>query len=67
MPGDGENIVSMEKFDGMLTSIECANDQLTLAFEDDATFAYAQNVWDWVNGADNHSFIMVCKPIVSPG
>ena len=32
---------------------------MTLTFEDDATFAYAQRVWDWVNGADNHTFLMV--------
>lgn len=49
----------MEKFDGMLSSIKCADDLMTLGFKDDATFAYAQKVWDWVNGADNHSFIMV--------
>jgi hypothetical protein len=59
MPGDNENILSMEKFDGMLTSIECTPQGMTLAFDDDSSFAYAQKVWDWVNGADNHTFLMV--------
>jgi hypothetical protein len=59
MPDDNENILSMEKFDGMLTSIECAPQGMTLAFDDDSSFAYAQKVWDWVNGADNHTFLMV--------
>jgi hypothetical protein len=59
MPGDGENILSMEQFDGMLTSVQCNTNDVALTFEDDATFAYAQQVWDWVNGADNHSFVMV--------
>lgn len=49
----------MEKFDGMLTSIKCDQQSLTLTFEDDSSFAYAQKVWDWVNGADNHTFLMV--------
>ncbi|KAJ9657809.1 hypothetical protein H2201_008022 [Coniosporium apollinis] len=36
--GDTENILSMEKFEPLLTSVE---------------------LWDWVNGADDHSFLMV--------
>lgn len=59
MPGDTENIVSMEKFSGMLEHIDCTADGLTLKFKDDATFAYAKKVWDWVNGADDHAFVMV--------
>lgn len=59
MPGNEENIISTEAFDGMLTSMECNQDNIAMTFEDDATFAYAQQVWDWVNGADNNSFVMV--------
>lgn len=59
MPGESENILSMEKFKGMLTSVQCSPNSMTLAFEDDTSFAYAQRTWDWVNGADNHTFIMV--------
>ncbi|KAF2711379.1 hypothetical protein K504DRAFT_531975 [Pleomassaria siparia CBS 279.74] len=59
MPGATEGIVSMERFDGMLTATECNADNIALTFEDDATFLYAQQVWDWVNGADNHSFVMI--------
>ena len=58
-PNDTENVVSMERFDGMLTSVECTQQGMTLGFEDDSSFAYAQKVWDWVNGADNHTFVMV--------
>ncbi|KAF1991747.1 hypothetical protein K402DRAFT_459702 [Aulographum hederae CBS 113979] len=61
-PGDDENILSIEKFEGMLNSINCTNSSLVLAFKDDHAFAYAQRVWDWVNGADNHSFVMVAGP-----
>jgi hypothetical protein len=59
MPGDIENILSMERFDGMLKSVDCTDHEMSLQFNDDATFAYAQRVWDWVNGEDNHTFVMV--------
>jgi hypothetical protein len=49
----------MEKFDGMLLSCNATQTGLELQFEDDQSFAYAQRVWDWVNGADNHTFLMV--------
>ncbi|MCJ1264543.1 hypothetical protein MMC22_004415 [Lobaria immixta] len=59
MPGDVENILSMEKFYPLLKSVNCSRDKMTLAFKNDKTFAYAQKVWDWVNGADDHAFVMV--------
>ncbi|KAI9838419.1 MAG: hypothetical protein M1837_002502 [Sclerophora amabilis] len=59
MPNDNENILSMEKFHGMLSSVKCSPQGMELEFEDDGSFAYAQKVWDWVNGADNHTFLMV--------
>lgn len=43
----------------MLTSVQCSSTTLTLSFIDDDTFAYAKQVWDWVNGADDHEFLMV--------
>ncbi|KIX09755.1 uncharacterized protein Z518_00836 [Rhinocladiella mackenziei CBS 650.93] len=58
-PGSNENVLSMETFDGMLISQNCTPNGMTLQFEDDSTFAYAQHVWDWVNGADNHTFLMI--------
>ena len=30
-----------------------------MTFEDNTAFEYAKKVWDWVNGADDHSFILV--------
>lgn len=59
MPNENENVLSMEKFDGMLTSVKCSPHDMELKFDDDGSFAYAQRVWDWVNGADNHTFVMV--------
>ncbi|KAF2110508.1 hypothetical protein BDV96DRAFT_604072 [Lophiotrema nucula] len=62
MPGETENILSMEKFDGMVNSVQCNSDNIAMTFKDDATFAYAQKMWDWVNGEANHSFVMVAGP-----
>ena len=59
MPGDVEGILSVETFDDMLTSIECKDDGLDLTFEDATAFAYAKRVWDWVNSANEHSFVLV--------
>ncbi|KAF1997124.1 hypothetical protein P154DRAFT_537442 [Amniculicola lignicola CBS 123094] len=62
MPGEAENILSMESFDGMTKSIECNPDTVAITFNDDATFAYAQKVWDWVNGVENNSFVSIAGP-----
>jgi gas vesicle protein len=62
MPGDDEHILSMRKFKGMTKSIICRDKSIEIAFYDDNTFEYAKKVWDWVNGADNHTFVMVADP-----
>ena len=49
----------MERFDDMLTDIKCNDNSIEMVFKDDATFAYTQEVWDWVNGDQNSSFVMV--------
>ena len=59
MPHDHEGVLSMERFDGLLTNVDRSEKGLALTFEDDPAFAYAKQVWDWVNGADNHTFLMV--------
>jgi hypothetical protein len=58
-PGDDENVLSLERFKSILKSVSCSSTSITLAFDDDSSFAYAKRVWDWVNGADNHAFILV--------
>lgn len=59
MEGEAENILSMEKFDGMIENLECSDTQMKITFDDEESYQYAQHAWDWVNGADNHSFVMV--------
>lgn len=59
MPNAQENVLSMERFSDMLTSVNCTQSTIDMAFEDDETFAYAKAVWDWVNGEENDTFVMV--------
>lgn len=59
MPADHENIINMEKFFPLIKSLTCDEKGLTLAFKDDATFEKAKAIWDWANGAENRSFVMV--------
>ena len=58
-PDDHENILSMEKFSGMLSAVSCSNTALQLSFKDDSDFDYAQRIWDWVNAHNNNSFVLV--------
>jgi hypothetical protein len=58
MAGDNENILTMEKFSGLTKSIKCTQSQIDIQFKDSASYAYAKQVWDWVNGADNHSLFV---------
>ncbi|KAE9976633.1 hypothetical protein EG328_002531 [Venturia inaequalis] len=62
MPGDNENILSMARFRGMTKNIQCGDKSMEITFYDNSTFQYAMSVWDWVNGADNHTFVMVAEP-----
>ena len=58
-PGNSENIISMEKFSGVLKSVACTNTSMTLVFNNKQGLQYAQSSWDWVNRATSHAFIMV--------
>ncbi|KAI9765238.1 MAG: hypothetical protein M1840_007730 [Geoglossum simile] len=58
-PAEYEHIINMEKFYPLLTSLTCDTEGMTIAFKDDTTFEKAKEAWDWANGADNRSFIMV--------
>ena len=58
LPGDHENIISLEKFNSMLSSITCTNTSVTLTFKDNGPFLYAQREWNWVNNG-NRTFILV--------
>ncbi|KAL5355331.1 hypothetical protein BJX96DRAFT_170574 [Aspergillus floccosus] len=56
---DKTSIVSIEKFRKMLSSVHCTNSSLSMGFKDHASFAYVRRKWQWVNDADERTFIMV--------
>ena len=58
MPTDEENILSLERFESMLSSVSCTGQEMILEFEDTDSFKHAARIWDWVR-ADNHSFVLV--------
>ncbi|KAJ5171851.1 hypothetical protein N7492_004444 [Penicillium capsulatum] len=58
--GDDEaNIVSMEKFRHLLTSVNCTNNGMIVEFEDTRAFGYTQRGWQWVNDDDDRKLIFV--------
>lgn len=63
-PADDEFILSMQRFKGMTkwTACSAGGNTITIAFNDKPTFEYAKETWDWVNGPNNHSFVMVAEP-----
>ncbi|OXV06128.1 hypothetical protein Egran_06102 [Elaphomyces granulatus] len=58
-PDDDEHIISMERFEALTKSITCDQSGVLMVFTDDATLQKAKQVWDWANGNDNRTFIIV--------
>lgn len=58
---DYEAIVDMDDFAGLVKSIDCSAPDLYLEFKDEKSFAYAHQVWDWVNSDDNFTFVLIAS------
>ena len=59
MPADDENIIALSNFRYLLKSIQCTNSSVTLTFNDNGTYAYAKNAWQWVDIDKNNTFVLV--------
>jgi hypothetical protein len=63
MPGDNENIIALERFPTLLSSVQCTNSStdsnIALTFNDAGAFAYAKQEWNWVNAQVNNSLTLV--------
>jgi len=59
MPGDDENIIALCNFRYLLKSVQCTNSSVTLTFNDNGTYSYAKNAWQWVNIEKNNTFVLV--------
>jgi hypothetical protein len=59
MPDSQENIISLQRFKSLLRSVECTQEAIDFRFKDDTALQYAKATWDWVNVAENHTFVLV--------
>lgn len=59
MPGETENIIAMEKFKPLLESTQCTKNSMTLNFKDERAYQYGQRIWNWVNDADERTFVLI--------
>ncbi|KAH0559367.1 hypothetical protein GP486_004118 [Trichoglossum hirsutum] len=57
---DGELIISMERFAGMLENVVCG-DNMVLDFKTNESFQYALQAWNWTNEDTKNNFIMVAN------
>jgi hypothetical protein len=58
---ESESIIGMEKFAGLLKSVDCSNNPLVLEFKDNATFTSAKQSWSWVSQDVNNTFVLVAN------
>jgi hypothetical protein len=49
----------MEKFKPLLESTQCTNKSLALDFKNERSYQYGQRIWEWVNDADDRTFVVV--------
>ncbi|KAB8255072.1 hypothetical protein BDV32DRAFT_154600 [Aspergillus pseudonomiae] len=59
LPGEQENIVSMERFENLLESVHCTNTSVAMTFKEEQAFAYTEHAWQWINEMDDHSLVVV--------
>lgn len=59
MPGEAENIIAMEKFQPLLESTQCTSKSMTLSFKNERSYQYGQRIWNWVNDADERTFVII--------
>ena len=59
MPGNHENLISMEKFYPLVESTQCTHKSMTLKFIDDKAYDYGKKAWEWVNEKDEHTFVLI--------
>ncbi|CAJ2509489.1 Uu.00g145150.m01.CDS01 [Anthostomella pinea] len=57
--GQDELLISTDSFSSELSSVSCQDNDLSLTFTNQDTYNAAIKDWDWVNFADNHTFVMI--------
>jgi hypothetical protein len=59
MNGKAENILNLERFKDLVTSVKCAEKSATLTLESDDAFSHLMEAWDWTNEHENNTFVMI--------
>jgi hypothetical protein len=59
--GKHEHVVSMDRFVGMVSKVDCKNPDLMLDFKTAEGFQYAKDSWKWVKEDKKNKFLMVAN------
>ena len=57
---DGRQLVSMERFEGLTTEVDC-DKTMSLKFVSEDAFKYAIGAWNWVNEKEENNFVMIAN------
>ena len=60
---DGLPIVSMERFEGLTSAVDCNGDDGTtsLTFGSKKAFDYALQIWGYINEDDDKNFLLIAN------
>ena len=60
---NGLEIVSMERFEGLTSAVDCKGDdgQMSLTFSNQNAFQYALQQWAFINEKDDGSFLLIAN------
>jgi hypothetical protein len=59
MQDKAENILNLERFKDLITSVKCAKDSATLTVSSDDAFEHLMDAWNWTNEHENNTFVMI--------
>ncbi|KAL2863315.1 uncharacterized protein BJX67DRAFT_262830 [Aspergillus lucknowensis] len=59
LPGDDENVVTVDRFKHLLMSVQCTDRTMTLGFKDDKAYGYIKRGWQWLNDLDPRKLVVV--------
>ena len=60
---DGQQIVMMETFEGLTSSVDCKGDdgEMALTFKSQDAFDYAHEKWSFINEKPENSFLLIAN------
>ena len=60
---DGLQMIMMERFEGLTSSVDCNGDKgtMSLTFKSEAAFSYAVQQWNYINSAPSKKFLLIAN------